>query len=232
MKKIVYTTFVALFLFILPSFASAHLLTTDRNIGGVFHIEPDDDPIVGKMAFFAIEIKDKTNKFTASTCQCTVKIIEGGNTVYSKDIVSPPSESTLTFSYIFPKKDIYSVVISGKPKADKAFQEFSLTDDLRVSRQEQPIAPSDSIGGANKTSDFISSHLIHFGIGAAIILIGIFLSVIKRIEHVKKAKASQGIASQASSQTLAPSQSTISPPNQSAQTNTLPNLQDKEVKNT
>jgi hypothetical protein len=44
--------------------ASAHVLLSNNTVGGVLHIDPEDDPIAGQPAKFYIELKDKQNQFT------------------------------------------------------------------------------------------------------------------------------------------------------------------------
>lgn len=63
-KKLILSFFLIFAVFlILPTIASAHVLKTDGSIGAVVHIDPDDDPIIGKSANFFLEFKDTKNKF-------------------------------------------------------------------------------------------------------------------------------------------------------------------------
>lgn len=102
---------------------SAHVLKTDSDIGAVLHIYPDDDPIVNESSNLFFEVKDKSGTFSWSTCVCKMHILLDGKEEY----VGPVGQSGS--SYIFPKKGIYQVQLSGESP------EFLLSYDVRVSRE-------------------------------------------------------------------------------------------------
>lgn len=123
-----------------PYPVSAHVLKTDKDIGAVFHVTPDDDPIAGQESEFFFEIKDKTNKFSPDKCNCQVAIQQNGQTIFNQSIFhsqhsSDPSASG--FTYTFPEKAIYTLIVTGNPSDGISFQPFTLTYDLRVDRQTQ-----------------------------------------------------------------------------------------------
>ena len=153
--------FILLFLILNFSFlilakpVSAHILKTDKTVGAVLHIEPEDDPIVGQQSGFFFEFKDTTGKLKLENCDCTFSILENGKQIYSQ-----PLNNNLFFT--FPQKDIYQIRLAGKS--------FSLTYDIRVEREAINKPQTDSI--------LASKHLIHL-IGAIIILIFVILAAIK-----------------------------------------------------
>jgi len=136
LKKFIIFILIAILLG-LPSKSFAHVLLTDQSIGAVMHINPDDDPIVGRLSSFFFDFKDKTGKFDPTQCDCKFQIIENNMLIYSQPLFSnnqTPGLSNTSAFYTFPKKDIYSIRITGKPLASNLFQPFTLKYDLRVSR--------------------------------------------------------------------------------------------------
>jgi hypothetical protein len=118
--------------------ASAHVLKSDGSIGAVIHIEPDDDPIIGEDATFFFEFKDKDNKFGLSRCDCSFSIFDGNERVFSESFAKASGSGDLSspeFTYIFPKKGVYTLTVIGKPLSDQDFKNFTLEYDLRVDRE-------------------------------------------------------------------------------------------------
>ncbi len=142
---------------------SAHILQTDKNIGAVLHIDPDDDPIVGEQSSFFFSIKDKQNKFSFANCSCTVTVKETGK------IINQTTISDQTFLYTFPKKDVFQVILTGQP-TNNSFQPFSLTYDIRVERETKNQSVTTNT----------ASHITHLFVGGMILLFGIVVLIIKR----------------------------------------------------
>ena len=83
----------------------AHFLATDRNIGAILHVDPNDQPVAGSQASFFFQFLDKQNKFDPQHCDCTFEINENGKTVYSQSLFksnSNPSLSNASAFYTFP----------------------------------------------------------------------------------------------------------------------------------
>src|SRR4029078_4197153 len=128
MKKFVITfLFIILSLFI-PGAVSAHILQKDGSIGAVLHIDPEDDPIAGIPATMFWEITDR-RPFIFEDCNCTVQVLENGRKITEEQLPSP------YFTYTFPEKNVYQVHLIGFPKQGTSFQPFSLSYDIRVSRE-------------------------------------------------------------------------------------------------
>ncbi len=135
--KLFFAVFLLLFsVFTLP--VSAHVLKTDGDIGAVLHVNPDDDPVVGEETNFFFEFKDRKNKFAPVNCNCIVSIADsGGKDVFTGNLFendSNPSLESASFGFVFPKKDIYKITVSGAPKVEGQFQSFKLSYDLRVAK--------------------------------------------------------------------------------------------------
>ncbi len=117
-----------------PTSVFAHVLVKDGSIGAVVHISPEDDPIVGESASFFFEFKDTKNNFELEDCICTVKIRFSGTEVHSEQLSDGSSLASPSFSYSFPQKGVYKLVVEGSPSTDQSFNSFKLEYDLRVSR--------------------------------------------------------------------------------------------------
>lgn len=159
--------------------AIAHVLKTDGKIGAVMHIAPNDNPEAGAESGFFFEFKDKENKFLPENCECVFLIKKAGQEIYSQPLYRGNSEPSLTnpsVFYTFPEKNIYKVVVAGKPKQPNAFQQFTLEYDIRVEK----TAEEENIYGVNQ---FISTHGVH--IFAGVVGIVLFLVLMGRSRKKK-----------------------------------------------
>lgn len=152
---------IALFVF-QPTFpAYAHVLKKDGPIGVVLHINPEDDPYVGQPADFFFDIKDTSNKFDASRCNCVAKILKNNQEIYSQSL-----DSSVTFVYSFPEKAIYQVILKGQPSEGSPFQPFEIKYDIRVSREQK-----------NSSQNFLEHYPHLAGFGAGFIVLAIFIAI-------------------------------------------------------
>ena len=122
---------------LVTSAAFAHVLITDKAIGAVIHIDPEDDPIVGEQASFFFEFKDKAGKFDGTGCDCQAVISKNGEELYRSSIYSntdTPSLENSSLFFTFPERGVYSIEVTGKPQVAGAFQPFTLKDEIRVER--------------------------------------------------------------------------------------------------
>jgi hypothetical protein len=125
MKK---ALFIIILLLSLPQVSDAHILKTDKNIGVLLHVTPDDDPIIGQPANIFFEVRDKENKFVTTQCDCTIRILNRYQQVFEGPFNS-------AFSYTFTEKSVYSILVKGIPRVENGFQPFEVRYDLRVSRE-------------------------------------------------------------------------------------------------
>ncbi len=141
MKKIFFIVLsLCLLVLIHPKQSFAHFLATDKNIGAVLHIDPNDAPVAGEQAGFFFEIKDKINKFKATDCSCRVDILENDTVIYSDAVFTQntdPNLSTASLFYTLPKTDVYTIKLIGTPRSSNAFAPFILSWDIRVDQQEK-----------------------------------------------------------------------------------------------
>lgn len=172
MKKFLLT--ISLLIFLLSAnwnAASAHVLQTDRTIGAVMHIDPNDDPIAGEQASIFFELKDTTNRLTSKNCDCKIAILESGKTIYAQPIFqnnSNPSLDNASLFYTFPNPDVYQIILTGNPLSKNSFQPFKLTFNIRA---EQPTDNSST----NKSQLFATNHLGYFIVGILLLLVSIVI---------------------------------------------------------
>lgn len=119
----------------IPAFA--HDLEKDKNVGALFHIEPDDQPKAGVPVEGWFEIRKKGgNSVKAQDCSCSVRIYSGK----PKPTTKPISEYTLSggervaAKLMFPSPGPYTVRLVGSPKkgGKVAFSPFQINWPVRV----------------------------------------------------------------------------------------------------
>jgi hypothetical protein len=153
----------------------AHVLLTDKSIGAVVHINPDDDPIAGQSSDFFFEFKDKDNRFDPRACDCKYQIKQGDKIISQGDLFSggnDPSLENASFNVIFPEVGIYSLTLTGNPINPGQFSNFVLTDSIRVERSSTVNSST-----STQSTNFFTDHWIHFvvfGIGLVIFLVLLF----------------------------------------------------------
>ena len=156
-KNLIIALFIILVLFFVATPVEAHFLASDRNIGAVLHVDPNDQPIAGSQTSFFFEFKDKQNKFKAENCDCTFAIDENGKNIYSQPLFqdnTSPNVTSASMFYTFPQRDVYQVTIVGKPLTANAFQPFTLTWTFRVDQDAH--ARTEIAQNARFFSTFIS----------------------------------------------------------------------------
>lgn len=118
---------------------SAHFLRTDNGIGGVIHIDPNDDPIIGQVSNIFIDLKDSQNRLTEINCNCSIKILENEKEISSRGVQVSKSEDGqiyVTSQFTFPKKGSYIVRMEGR-STDSTFPDFRLDFDFFVSQKSR-----------------------------------------------------------------------------------------------
>lgn len=178
-KNLIIFLFLFASFFLIYSSVQAHILQINGSIGAVMHIDPDDDPIVGKPSNFFFEFKDKTNKFSPQNCTCIASIIENNKEIYSTSLFTQNNTdlTNASFSFTFPQKDIYTIILRGAPINGSDFQTFSLQYDVRVER-----VYSSNNRNTGSTSPFFFQMLIVI-IG---ILVGVGIVVRDVVKNKKK----------------------------------------------
>jgi hypothetical protein len=132
MKKVIAAICSALLLtVVIVNPASAHVLKTDGTIGVVLHIQPDDNPTAGVVTTYQLAFDDTSGQFNLKNCDCGVSVQQNGATIDTGPLVVSSSLAS-TDTYTFKTPDVYTLVISGKPKSGNSFQPFSLSYLVRV----------------------------------------------------------------------------------------------------
>lgn len=148
MKKLLVALFLTLF--IPTQIAEAHVLKTDGAIGAVLHVNPEDDPIAQEESQLYFEFKDRNNTFSVNDCDCRVTVTANDKEIYREQLIND------TFSFVFPEKNLYFVTLYGSPKDGSLFESFTLTYDIRVSRE------TTKENGVPDTSFLSQFTLIHY----------------------------------------------------------------------
>jgi hypothetical protein len=186
MKKI-FLLLPILLLSLAVSPAEAHFLDTDGSIGAVLHIDPNDTPTANSQATFFFEFKDKDNLFQIENCDCIFEVEQNGKTIYSQPlsrISTKSNEANASISYTFPKRDIYTVRIIGKPLTANDFSPFSLSWELRIDKEASPQQQTQP-----KASLFSSSSIPIVLI--SVLIIGIFTYFVSG-KHPSKKNTKKG----------------------------------------
>jgi len=133
-----------------PQSVYAHFPATDGNMTVTLHVDPDDDPVPGQDATINFLFDDSTNLFHIADCECLVTIAEQGNPLYQNSQIGNKSALNSIWNasipFVFPKRDVYEISLSGKPKDKNAFQAFSVHWFFRVDqfpKQGQVLGDSD-----------------------------------------------------------------------------------------
>jgi hypothetical protein len=138
---------VLVFLACLPVFrAEAHVLETDGPINATLHIDPDDDPVAGEPASLHLYVESGTSTLDLTKCDCAVELASGEQALFSGNTQTSigmwVSGGDTEFSYTFPSKGVYTLVLTGKPVSGTTFPGFSLTYDIRVDKEASQKQPS------------------------------------------------------------------------------------------
>ena len=111
--------------------ASAHILQSDGEIGAVFHIDPDDSAVSGRLTTYELFFSDTSDRLDLADCDCTATLSEQNRKIMSAPlhaIDARSSEDTITF----PRPAVYTLTIAGKPRQGAEFQAFSTAFEVRA----------------------------------------------------------------------------------------------------
>lgn len=127
---------------------SAHILRVDKNIGVNIHIEPNDQPIVGKESKIFVDIQDQSGRFNPGnpeSCICMLSIYSQETLLDTLSLVSGGTYAQLR--YTFPKSGTYTIIIEGKPSGTGAifqafrteFEYYALGEDIQEHQTVNPF---------------------------------------------------------------------------------------------
>lgn len=125
--------------------AEAHQVKTDNGVTVLFHVDPSDEPYSGTTTRMYLAFSSKTGQFDADACDCIISIVPYDllPDISSKgtriDVTTHPEKMMggYSFSYIFPRHDVYAVMLEGAPREGASFTPFRIVYDLRVARGEE-----------------------------------------------------------------------------------------------
>ncbi len=164
MKKI----FVILFLFAsIPSVSFAHFVESNAEVTSVMHLSPLDDPVIGSPAQISLEFKDAHNELNFQNCECTIKITDGSGTL-SEGKLTMAGNFSLPYEFVFPKKNTYTIFVSGKVDHLSFQNEFSVT----IEREKNTDITFNLL-------KIHSQHLIIYGLGFTVALFFIVRELVK-----------------------------------------------------
>lgn len=119
----------------------AHEVETSQDVGGTFHIEPNDAPSAGKPEVVWFALTRRGGKvIPLEQCNCKLAVYSEPHKEGSLPLLEPPLKAISKEGYqgipsaeiIFPKAGAYELEISGTPKAGADFQPFELSFDVKV----------------------------------------------------------------------------------------------------
>jgi hypothetical protein len=127
--------FTVIFLNIHTSVA-AHEIEGEGSVKALLHIDPSDSPVAGDVSTLSLQFTDKEERFNLKECDCVLSIQHSGKTIFTKQLSDDPRPSIFNtdFDYTFPERGEYVVTVAGEPKKEDAFDEFSLTYNVKVDK--------------------------------------------------------------------------------------------------
>jgi hypothetical protein len=149
-----------LIVLLLPLFhVFAHQIKSDAGVTVMLHVEPDDAPIGGTTTPMNFTFTKVPDGFSIDTCDCALSIVSYKHLsdIESLGTVFPITPSNIVYGttyrveHNFPKRDVYALVLEGKPRNDNTFEPFSITYDLRVETmikkvsQNVPVAVNSAV---------------------------------------------------------------------------------------
>ena len=156
----------------------AHVLETNGSLGAVMHIDPNDNPVAGKMSTIFFEIKDKEGKFKPEICNCTVSVRKDEKELFSKKIFT--NDTNPSFSYRFPEKGDYEIRLSGEPKTQSGFNKFEIEYPVKVSQ-----AKSVSTSNSNNLVNWLGAHVFHLLAGIIILAMSAVFIILRLMGKIK-----------------------------------------------
>ncbi len=162
--------------------ALAHQNNVDAGISATLHIDPADQPLVGKEAKFYFVFQDESGTFDIRQCDCSITLSKDGKQVEEHNVqLEDPSFAALgdqpLLTKTFSDEGVYDVQLIGKPKDGAVFSTFTLNYHVQV--------------GGNSFS-LLQHHLVTEHLGHIIIFGGGFIAAIallvrNHLENRKKA---------------------------------------------
>jgi hypothetical protein len=144
----------------------AHELLTDGPMGAVLHVDPDDDPLVGRESSFIYEFKYEKGSFDLSQCTCLIEISENGKSVATLAPTAAADNSSVGLAtYTFTHPGAYELDMRGTPVGGATFPVFDLHQSLDVKE------PAGSISNTRRLALYaVGGVAVLVAIGAIVML--------------------------------------------------------------
>lgn len=154
----------------------AHNVKTEGNVASTFHIEPNHNPKAGEpsRAWFALT-KAGGEVISLDRCNCQLTVKSNHQTIKQPELKAISAEQYKGIpgaEITFPKAGIYTLEISGAPKAENDFNSFKFAYNVTVqggtAPQPSPVAqvPTATQPEQNQTGWILPIALGAIAIGA------------------------------------------------------------------
>ncbi len=135
--RIVVAIFLLAIAAFMPQGAEAHSIESDSTISALIHIDPNDNPVIGRSAFIEFSVTDTSEQFSFNRCDCslTIKNHDRGTADQLKpDQLIIVNSNKGGFSYTFSEKGSYDLTLAGTTtsEAEQKFEPFVLDFDIQV----------------------------------------------------------------------------------------------------
>jgi hypothetical protein len=141
----------------------AHQIKTDHGITVMLHVDPSDEPFSGTTTRMYLVFTNK-DQIDPDQCDCIAYIapyskldnIKEEGTHFDFSTETERVMGSYSISHVFPRHDVYAVVLEGSPKEGATFEPFRIVYDLRVARGEEIAFASAPI--KSPWQDFLSTY--------------------------------------------------------------------------
>ena len=124
----------------------AHDLESSSKMGGVLHIEPNDQPRALESTEITIEFNGTNHNDVANNCDCSAKIINSDGTIeFEKNFseLSFPSVNKLSFEFEFRQEGWYKLIAEGLHHDDKFELSYEiLVEPSMVAKEVNAVVPT------------------------------------------------------------------------------------------
>ncbi len=122
----------------------AHQIKSDHSATVLLHVDPSDEPYSGTTTRMYLVFTNKKDNIKPEDCNCIAYVapysqianIEEEGTKYDFS-ESERILGSYSIAHVFPKHDVYAVVLEGMPKEGASFEPFRIEYTLRVARGEE-----------------------------------------------------------------------------------------------
>lgn len=131
----------------------AHTVKVAEDVGGTLHIEPNDNPKAGESSETWIALTRKGGKIVPlKDCNCKIEVYLKPRVNGSAPLLKPALKPISTSQYqgipgadiVFPKPGNYEIKISGVPKENANFKQFTLTFPVTVAAGKTVVTTAPS----------------------------------------------------------------------------------------